>query len=70
MPVIDNIVVAAIAIPYNPASSKAPQMLAQTAITGAAVAFMDVPSPAMMLVAWPVVDAAAMRWTGLNWVPV
>jgi hypothetical protein len=32
-------------------------MLAHTASTGSAVAFIDTPRPAMMFVAWPVVDA-------------
>ena len=40
------------------------------AITGQAVAFIDTPMPAMMLVACPVVDACAMCCTGLNCVPV
>ena len=35
-----------------------------TATTGAAVDFMDTPRPAMMLVAWPVVDACATCRTG------
>ena len=33
-------------------------------------AFIEMPRPAMMLVPWPVVDAAAMCCTGLNCVPV
>ena len=39
-------------------------MLKHTAITGSAQAFIDTPSPAMMLVAWPVCDAAATCRTG------
>ncbi len=42
----------------------------QTAITGHAVAFIDTPMPAMMLVACPVVDASAMCRTGLYSVAV
>ena len=71
-PVIDNIAVAAMAMLYRPASSSpagasanAPQMLAQTAITGQVVAFMETPRPAMILVASPVNDASAMVLTGL-----
>ncbi len=33
-------------------------------ITGNAVAFLDIPSPAMMFVACPVVDARTICWTG------
>ena len=40
------------------------------AITGQAVDFIDTPRPAMMLVAWPVVDASATCLTGLKSVPV
>ena len=39
-------------------------------ITGSAVACMPTARPAMMLVAWPVVDCWAIRLTGLNRVPV
>ena len=38
--------------------------------TGAAVASIDLASPAMMLVAWPVVEASEMRLTGPQRVPV
>ncbi len=58
------------AMPYSPPSSKQPQIARQTAITGQAVDFIEMPSPAMMLVPWPVVEAEAMCRTGLNWVPV
>ena len=51
IPVMDNMEVAAMAMPYNSASWYAPQMLAHTASTGRAVAFMETPMPAMMLVA-------------------
>src|SRR5256885_16572487 len=64
MPVIDSIEVAAIAIPYRPSSVNAPQIARHTAMTGSAVAFIDTPSPAMMLVAWPVSEAAATLRTG------
>ncbi len=74
-PVIDSIVVAAMAMLYRPpmlsgASWNAPQMLAQTAMTGRAVAFIEMPRPAMMLVASPVSEASAMVLTGLKSVPV
>ena len=69
-PVIDNMLVAAIAMLYRPArlspwgaSSNAPQMLAQTASTGSAVAFIEMPKPAMMLVASPVNEALAIVLT-------
>jgi hypothetical protein len=49
--VSDNIAVAAMAMPYRPPSSNAPQIAKQIAITGNAVDFIDTPRPAMMLVA-------------------
>ena len=64
MPVIDSIAVAAMAMPYRPPSSNEPQIATHTAITGSAVDFIDTPRPAMMLVAWPVVEAAATCRTG------
>ena len=70
MPVIDSIEVAAIAMPYSPASQYETKIATQTASTGKAVDFIDTPRPAMMLVAWPVFEASAMCRTGLNWVPV
>ncbi len=70
MPAIDSIEVAAIAMPYRPASENDTQIARQTAITGHAVAFIDTPMPAMMLVAWPVVDACATWRTGLYSVAV
>ena len=70
MPVIDSIAVAAIAMPYRPASQYEAKIAMHTEITGHAVAFIDTPSPAMMLVAWPVVEACAMWRTGLNSVAV
>src|SRR3546814_19691358 len=70
MPAIDSIAVAAMAMPYRPASACAPQIAMHPAITGIAVDFLEMPRPAMMLVPWPVVDAAAMCCTGLYWVPV
>ena len=39
-------------------------------VTERAVAFIEIPRPAMMLVASPVSDALAMVLTGLNSVPV
>jgi hypothetical protein len=47
-----------------PASAYAPQIEMQTASTGSAVDFIEMPSPAMMFVAWPVVEAEAMCRTG------
>ena len=38
----------------------------ETMSTGTAVDFMPTATPAMMLVPWPVVDAAAMERTGSN----
>ena len=64
MPVSDNMAVAAMAMPYRPPSSNAPQIAKQIAITGSAVDFIDTPRPAMMLVAWPVCEAAATFCTG------
>ncbi len=45
-------------------------MARQTESTGQAVARIDTPMPAMMLVAWPVVDACATCRTGGKSVPV
>ena len=59
MPAIDSIEVAAMAMPYRPASQYDAQIAAHTASTGHAVDFIDTPRPAMMLVAWPVVEACA-----------
>ena len=70
MPVMDSMAVAAIAMPYRPSSVKAPQIARHTAITGSAVDFMETPRPAMMLVAWPVCEAAATLRTGLYSVEV
>ena len=39
-------------------------MATHTASTGSAVDFIDTPRPAMMLVAWPVCEAAATWRTG------
>ncbi len=64
MPVMDSMAVAAMAMPYRPARANDPQMARHTASTGAAVAFMETPRPAMTLVPWPVVEAAAMWRTG------
>ena len=70
MPAIDSIAVAAIAIPYRPASQNDRKIATHTESTGHAVAFIDMPMPAMMFVAWPVVDACATCRTGLNSVAV
>ena len=73
MPVIDSMAVAAMAMPYRPsraAPSVEPQIARHTAITGSAVDFIDTPRPAMMLVAWPVCEAAATLRTGLYSVAV
>ena len=64
MPVMDSIEVAAMAMPYRPSRRYDAQMLRHTATTGSAHAFMDTPNPAMMLVAWPVCEAAATCCTG------
>ena len=45
-------------------------MEAQTASTGAAVAFMETPRPAITLVPSPVVEASAILRTGENSVAV
>ena len=60
MPAIDSIDVAAMAIPYKPASQNDTKIATHTEITGHAVAFIEMPIPAMMFVAWPVVDACAI----------
>jgi len=63
MPVMESIEVAAIAMPYRPPSVGEVDRGAH-ASTGSAVARIDTPSPAMMLVPWPVVEACAMWRTG------
>ncbi len=50
MPVMLSIEVAAMAMPYRPASEYEPQMARHTAMTGAAVAFIETPRPAITLV--------------------
>jgi hypothetical protein len=45
-------------------------MAKQIAITGSAVDFIEIPSPAMILVACPVCEALATLRTGLNSVAV
>ncbi len=70
MPAIDSIEVAAMAMPYRPASEYDTRIATHTAITGQAVDFIDTPRPAMMLVACPVTLASATWRTGLNCVPV
>ena len=57
-------------MPYKPASAYDTRMPAQTNSTGQAVDFIEMPMPAMMLVACPVVDACAMCFTGWKSVPV
>ena len=47
-----------------------PQIARHTAMTGSAVDFIETPRPAMMLVAWPVCEAAATLRTGLYSVAV
>ena len=70
MPVIDSMPSRRSRCRRGRASSYAPQIAAQTASTGSAVDFIDTPRPAMMFVAWPVVDDAATFFTGLKFVPV
>ena len=59
MPVMESMDMAAMAIPYRPANLKASKILRQMARTGAAVACMLTPRPAMMFVPCPVVEACA-----------
>ena len=51
MPAIDNIAVAAIAMPYKPAMVYEAKIPAHTNKTGHAVDFIEIPIPAMMFVA-------------------
>jgi len=46
------------------------QIAMHTAMTGSAVDFIETPSPAIMLVAWPVCEASATLRTGLYSVAV
>ncbi|MNT10768.1 hypothetical protein D3C72_1456130 [compost metagenome] len=70
MPAMLSMAVAATAMPYRPARPYDTMMAMHTKITGQAVDRIDTPSPAMMLVPWPVVDAWAMCCTGEYCVPV
>ncbi len=70
MPAIESMEVAAIAMPYRPASQNADQMARQMTMTGHPVDFMETAMPAMMLVAWPLVEASATYLTGKKSVPV
>ena len=70
MPAIESIEVAAMAMPYRPASAYEARIAMHTATTGQAVDFIDTPRPAIMLVACPVTLAAATCCTGLYCVPV
>ena len=65
-----SIEVAAVAMPYRPASWYETKIAAQTKSTGHAVERIETPRPAMMLVPWPVVEACAMCLTGEYCVPV
>ena len=65
-----SMAVAATAMPNSPASAYEAMIATQTQITGHAVERIETPRPAMMLVPWPVVDAAAMWRTGEYCVPV
>src|SRR5690606_22328528 len=70
MPAIDSMLVAATAMPYRPAAAYEAMIAAQTKSTGQAVDFIETAMPAMMLVAWPVLEAWATYFTGPYWVPV
>ncbi len=69
-PVIESCAMTATPIPYRPANSFAAMIAAAMTMTGSAVACMPIASPSMMLVAWPVVDALAIPFTGGQRVPV
>ena len=69
-PVIESCAITATPIPKRPAKWCATRMPAAITITGAAVACMPKASPSMMFVAWPVCDARAIDFTGLQRVPV
>jgi hypothetical protein len=58
IPAIDSIDVAAIADPVESREQERHPDRDAHGEDGSAVAFIDTPMPAMMLVAWPVVDAA------------
>ena len=51
------------------ASGIHPDVVAGTS-AGSVVDCIEIARPAMMLVAWPVVEALAICWTGGYWVPV
>src|SRR5258708_28678311 len=70
MPVMLSMAMAAMQMPYSPASPGASRIPTPMTRTGMAVASMPMARPAMMLVAWPVCDAAAMVLTGQNCEPV
>src|SRR5271165_49745 len=70
MPAMDSIAMTAMATPYRPESEYDMRMPATIVSTGGVVACIETARPVMMFVAWPVVDALAISWTGLNCVPV
>ncbi len=70
MPAIESCAMTAIAMPYVPASAYETRIPKMITIAGSAVACIEIPRPAIMFVACPVVEALAMPFTGPNCVPV
>ena len=70
MPASDSMVVTATAMPNSPAIIDATMMPMQITIAGSAVASIEIASPWITLVPWPVVDACAIERTGRNSVAV
>src|SRR5579884_3651388 len=70
MPVMESMAMAAMPMPYSPASHAESRMPTPMMSTGMAVAIMPMERPAMMSVACPVGEAAAMVLTGQNCDPV
>ncbi len=65
-PTVASIPTADIPIPYRPAVSNDTQIAAQIRSTGITTDSIPTARPAMMFVADPVSEAAAMRFTGLE----
>jgi hypothetical protein len=61
---MESIAVAAMAIPYKPASEYEIRIATTTDRTGQTVDFIDIAIPAIILVASPVSEAAATFLTG------
>ena len=70
MPAIESIDMTAMPTPYKPAKPYEMRIPTTMTIAGNAVACIETARPAIMLVAWPVIEALAIFCTGAYCVPV